>query len=80
MGSKGSKPRKKHGKPQQHQHLPKVGTATEAEREQHAERQAVLDNMGLGGASSGTRTILGIIAVVIVVAAILSLIGWVTFR
>ena len=80
MGSKGSKARKKHGKQQQHQHLPKVGTATENERMQHAERAAVLDNMGMGGASSGTRTIVGIIAVVIVVAAILSLIGWVTFR
>ena len=80
MGSKGSKPRKKHGKPQQHQHLPKVGTATENARLQHAEREAVLDNMGLGGASSTTRTVLGIIAVLVVIGAILALIAWVTFR
>jgi hypothetical protein len=80
MGSNRSKPRKKHGKPQQHQHLPKVGTATENQRLQHAEREAVLDNMGMGGASKTTRMVLGIIAVVIVVGAIFALLGWNTFH
>ena len=75
MGSKGSKPRKKHGKPQHPQHLAKVGTATENERLQHAEREAVLDNMGMRNASSSTRMIIGIVAVVVIALAILALIG-----
>ena len=75
MGSKGSKPRK----PQHSQHLPKVGTPEENKRLQHAEREAVLDNMGVGGASSTTKMIVGIVLVVIVVLGIIALIGANTF-
>jgi hypothetical protein len=76
MGSKGSKPRKR----KQSQHLPKVGSATENQRLQHAEREAVLDNMGMGGASQSTRTIVGIIVVVVIVMALLALLGWNTLH
>ena len=76
MGSKGSKPRK----PKHSQHLPKVGSATEDQRLQHAEREAVLDNMGMGGASQSTRTIVGIIVVIVIVVALLALLGFNTFH
>ncbi|HWS44688.1 MAG TPA: hypothetical protein VN636_02405 [Acidimicrobiia bacterium] len=69
MGSKGSKARK----PKHSQHLPKVGTPAENRRLQHAEGEAVLDNMGLGGASSGTRVAVTAIIVVVVVGAICGL-------
>jgi hypothetical protein len=76
MGSKGSKQRK----PKRSQHLPKVGSATEDQRAQHAEREAVLDNMGMGNASQSTRTIVGIIIVVVIVVALLALLGFNTFH
>jgi hypothetical protein len=79
MGSKGSKPRKKShsgSHSQSHpQHLPKVGTPQNIEHEQHLEREAVLDNMGLGGASSTTRIILGVVIVLVVIGAVFALIG-----
>ncbi|HTL84935.1 MAG TPA: hypothetical protein VL856_07125 [Acidimicrobiia bacterium] len=78
MGSNKSKPRKKHGKPVHAQHIPKVGTP--AEREQHGERDAVLDNMGLGGASNTTRTVLGIGLVVVVLGGIFGLLLLTVFR
>lgn len=82
MGSSGSKPRKRKksqskGNPQ---HLPKVGTATENERLLHEEQQAVADQMGVGNLSSGTKTIVMAVAIFIVVAAIIGLIGLNTFR
>jgi hypothetical protein len=76
MGSKGSKPRK----PNHSQHLPKVGSATEDQRSQHAEREAVLDNMGMRGASQSTRMIVGIIVVIVIVVALLALLGFNTFH
>ena len=45
MGSKGSKPRK----PSHSQHLPKVGTPEENEREQRGARHAVSENISFGG-------------------------------
>ena len=72
MGSNKSRPRTKHGKQVHGQHLPKVGTP--AEMEQHGERDAVLANLGLGGASNTTRRVLGIIAVLVVAAAVIALI------
>jgi hypothetical protein len=71
MGSNKSKPRTRHGKQVHAQHLPKVGTP--AEMEQHGERDAVLDNLGLGGASNTTRMVLGIGAVLVIAAAIVGL-------
>jgi glycerate kinase len=58
------------------QHLDKVGTHSHsaAEQEQHAERQAVLDTMGMGGAGGATRVILWTIFALLAVAAIVSLI------
>jgi hypothetical protein len=70
MGSKGSKPRKN----SHSQHLPKVGSAPENERLQHAERRAVVDNMSLGGRSGKSGVVIGTIAVILVVGAILGLI------
>jgi hypothetical protein len=69
MGSKGSKPRK----PKHSQHLPKVGTSTENERLLHEERSAVLDQMGVGGASPAVKVGMTVIAVILVVGAILGL-------
>jgi hypothetical protein len=80
MGSSGSKPRKKKHKGNQPQHLPKVGTATENQRLLHEEQHAVADQMGMGNMSSGTKTILMGIAIFVVVAAILGLIGLNTFH
>jgi hypothetical protein len=71
MGRQGSKPRK----PRRSQHLPKVGTATENERALHGEREAVLDNMGLGSTGRGAKVILATIAVLIVVVAILAFVA-----
>lgn len=81
MGSSGSKPRKKKksqgkGNPQ---HLPKVGTATENERLLHEEQHAVAAQMGMGNASSTTKTIVMAVIIFIVVAAIIGLIGLNTF-
>ena len=65
MGSKGSKPRK----PSHSQHLPKVGTSIENERELHGEREAVLDQIGLAHRSKATRSIVLAIVVVLVVGS-----------
>jgi hypothetical protein len=59
--------------------LPKVGTATENQRLLHEEQHAVAAQMGLGHASKATKTILIAIAILIVFAAIISLIGLNTF-
>ncbi len=71
MGSKGSKPRK----PRHSQHLPKVGTATENARALHEEREAVVDNVGLGAAGHWTKIVLVGIAVLVLAAAVVALIA-----
>jgi hypothetical protein len=71
MGSEGDKPRKR----RRSQHLPKVGTATENERALHEEREAVLDNMGLGGAGYWTKVVIAAIAVLIVAVAVVAFIA-----
>ena len=53
-----------------HQHLAKVGSTTENERLQHAERGAVLGNMGVRGAGRGVRFLVAGILVVLAIAAI----------
>ncbi len=68
MGSNRSKPRKKQKHPQ---HLPKVGTPAENQRLQHAEREAVLDNMGAHNPVA--RVVLGVVLVVLAIGAILGL-------
>ncbi len=69
MGSKGSKPRK----PQHSQHLPKVGTATENQRLQHEERQAVLGQFGMRNASSGAKVAVSVVLVLLIIGAIMGL-------
>jgi hypothetical protein len=68
MGSKGSKPRK----PSHSQHLPKVGTPQENEREQRAARHAVAENMSFGGRPDKSRTnaVVGVVAIAVVIVAI----------
>ena len=79
MGSSGGKPRKrKSGKSPQH--LPKVGTATENERLLHEEQHAIAAQMGLGDASSGTKTIVFGVVAFLVIVAILSLLVLITFH
>jgi hypothetical protein len=75
MGSKGSKPRKGHEHPQ---HLAKVGTKTENQRLQHAERDAVLDNMGAH--SPTARIVFGTILALLVIGAIGGLLLLTVFR
>lgn len=67
MGRRGQRSRKPH------QHLPKVGTATE--REQELERGAVLGNMGLGGIGPGLKVAIGIVAALVVLAAVVALVA-----
>ena len=79
MGSSGMKKRRK-AKTAQHggrDHLQKVGTHSHdaAVHEQHLERDAVMDTMGLGGLGSGGRTIMWIVMAVIAVVAIIGLLA-----
>jgi hypothetical protein len=67
VGSKGSKPRK----PSHSQHLPKVGTPAERDQLMHEEHGAILDTMGLGGLGKGGRSVVWIVGIVLIVAAIL---------
>jgi hypothetical protein len=73
MGSNRSKPRKRKNGAQHPQHLPKVGSATENDRLLHEEQHAVLDQMGLGHAGSGTRTLATVVIVIFAVGAVLGL-------
>jgi hypothetical protein len=79
MGSSGQKSRKgkKKNPPQ---HLAKVGTPTENERLQHAEREAVLENMGMGGASSAMRVVIWVVIALLVGGAICALLLLTVFR
>lgn len=78
MGSKGNKPRK----PSHSQHLPKVGTPEENEREQRAARHAVAENMSLGGRSdkSPANALVAGIAIALVIGAIAVLTLFFVFR
>jgi hypothetical protein len=76
MGSKGDTPRN----PEHSQHLPKVGTATENERLLHEEQQAVLAQMGVGRAGRGVKSVVVVVAVLLVVGAILGLMAIMVFR
>ena len=78
MGNSGQKSRK--GKKKRSQHLPKVGTPAENERLQHAEREAVLDNMGLGGTSGWVRVVIWIAIALLVGGAIYTLLLLTVFR
>ena len=70
VGSKGSKPRKA----EHSQHLPKVGTAPNNDRLLHDERRAVFDAVGAGGAPAWLKYGLAAVAVLLLAAAIMSLV------
>ncbi len=70
MGRSGQKPRKGKKHPQ---HLAKVGTPAENERLQHAEREAVLENMGMGGAHGWLRVVIYTVIALLVVGGIYGL-------
>lgn len=78
MGRANSRPRK--GKRSGGgQHLPKVGTADEAREETRLERSAVMDVMGMGNMSAGTKQAIFWIGTVIMIAAIVALVIFTAF-
>ncbi len=74
MGRANQKPRK--GKPQ---HLPKVGSKPELARDGQRDRSAVLDVMGLGNLSGGTKSVIFTLSVILMVVAIIALVIWTAF-
>lgn len=68
MGSQGMKKRRKGGNPQ---HLPKVGTRTQAAAEQHREREAVLDVMGVHHDAGSTHWFTWVAIALIIAVAVL---------
>jgi hypothetical protein len=72
MGSSGTKKSRKGGP---RQHLAKVGTRASARQEEHYERQAIADTMGIGGASSWVKWIALAVGTLILVGAIVALIA-----
>ncbi|MGO9874313.1 MAG: hypothetical protein ACLPVY_10985 [Acidimicrobiia bacterium] len=76
MGSKGAKRRK----PAHSKHLPKVGSATENERLLHDEQHAVLDQMGVGHAGRGVKSVVAVVAIVLVGCAVVGLMAVMVFR
>jgi hypothetical protein len=76
MGNKGGKARK----PEHSQHLSKVGTATENERLLHEEQHAVLAQMGVRRAGRGVKSVVVILACLLVGGAILGLMAIMVFR
>jgi hypothetical protein len=75
VGSKGSKPRK----PTHSQHLPKVGTRSDLEYDQHEEREAVLDVLGVGDSSAWLKYTVVIIGILLLIGAIGGLIVYVVY-
>jgi hypothetical protein len=75
MGRANSKPRKKKGHHAvDHNHLAKVGSKPELAHDGKRERAAVMDVMGMGGASGGAKRAFFVIGVLILVAAIVALV------
>ena len=70
MGRSGQRPRKGKKHPQ---HLAEVGTPAENARLQHAEREAVLENMGMGGANGWLRVVIYTVVSLLVVGGIYGL-------
>jgi hypothetical protein len=72
VGSQGEKHSRKGG---QREHLPKVGTREEARAEQHREREAVADTMGLGRTPPWVRWAALFVAAVIVIGGVVTLVA-----
>jgi hypothetical protein len=70
MGSQGEKRSRKGG---QRRHLPKVGARDEARAEQHREREAVADTMGLGRTPAWVRWVALFVVAVIVIGGVVTL-------
>jgi hypothetical protein len=72
MGSRGEKHSRKGG---QRQHLPKVGTRDDIRAEQHREREAVADTMGLGRTPPWVRWTALFVGVVILIGGVVTLVA-----
>lgn len=70
---------KKSRKGGKRQHLDKVGQHSHdaAVQEQHRERDAVMDVMGMGGAGGTGRTVVWVVGALLLVAAIVALVLWI---
>jgi dolichyl-phosphate-mannose--protein O-mannosyl transferase len=66
---------KKSRKGGRRQHLAKVGTRDEARQEQHRERDAVADTMGMGGAASWVKWVALFIGAIVLIGAVVTLIA-----
>ena len=70
MGSRGEK----HSRKGEHrQHLAKVGTRDEARAEQHREREAVADTMGLGRTPAWVRWVALFVGAVTLIVGVVTL-------
>jgi hypothetical protein len=75
MGRSGIRRSPKDRHRQRRQHLDKVGTHNAARHEQHLEREAVADTMGLGGATPWVKwTLLAIGGLIVVTALVVFII------
>jgi hypothetical protein len=72
MGSRGEKRARKS---KHRKHLPKVGTRDEARAEQHRERQAIADTMGMGRTPLWVRWTALFIGAVILIGGVLTLVA-----
>ena len=72
MGRSGRRKSRKGGR---RQHLAKVGTRSGARQEQHYEREAIADTMGIGGAAPWVKWVALAIGSLILVGAIVALIA-----
>jgi hypothetical protein len=72
MGRSGMKKSRKGGR---RQHLAKVGTRDEARQEQHLERDAIADTMGMGGAAPWVKWIALFIGAIVLIGAVVTLIA-----
>jgi hypothetical protein len=72
VGSQGEKRSRKGG---QRQHLPKVGTRDAARAEQHRERGAVADTMGLGRTPLWVRWTALFVGAVILIGGVVTLVA-----
>jgi hypothetical protein len=72
MGSRGEK---RSRKSKHRKHLPKVGTRDEARAEQHRERQAIADTMGMGRTPLWVRWTALFIGAIILIGGVLTLVA-----
>ena len=66
---------KRSRKGRRREHLQKVGTRNEARHEQHLERTAIADTMGIGGAPTWLKVTTIVVGGVLVAVALAAFIG-----